>query len=100
MQRGDAVLAQRVPQGGHRPLHGVAPAASGVRAVSDREFSSAGRTAGEVRQGEGDAVGTEVDGRDVGTVGDQAVQPGVGPAAGLPRLADDPDQPVVCLLYT
>lgn len=88
VQRGRARGAGGALQHPHGPLDGEPRA--GVAA--DRQGRLGEGDAEQVRDGDGDAVRTHVEGGEVRTVGDDPVQPGVGAPAVRSALPDHPDQ--------
>ena len=64
----------------------------GAGVAADRQGGLGERDAEQIGDDDGDAVGAHVEGGEVGAVGDDPVQPGVGAAPLGAALADDLDQ--------
>lgn len=84
-------LLGRAFQQRRRPFDG---GLRGRVAADGQDGLGEGRTE-QIRDDDGDAVRPYVEGREMGQIGDDPVQPRVGAAAPVAGLSDDPDQPRV-----
>lgn len=93
----DADAVQRcgagLARGAFQQRRGLLGGGIGSGVAADRPGGLGERDAEEIGDDDGDAVGPYVESGEVGPVGDDSVQPGIGAAACGAALADDPDQP-------